>query len=368
MGRLGNHPNIVTVYDIGDYEKALDLCLAAADYKGLRAEQKRRRDAGATKQLGIGVSVYVEITNGLPGSEFGAVEVRPDGSVVVRTGTSPHGQGHVTAWSMLVSEQLGIPIENIEVIHGDTDVVPRGVGTYGSRSLQAGGVAVNQAATQVVERARQLAADLLEANPDDVILDKVGQRFHVQGTPAAGRSWKELAAAAGDSGLTAEVDFTAPGPTFPFGAHLVVAEVDTETGLVEITKVVAVDDAGKILNPLLAEGQVHGGLAQGVAQALLEEVRYDEDGNPVTANLADYAFVTAAELPSFERIAMETPTPINELGAKGIGESGTIGSTPAVHNAVCDALVHLGVKHVPMPTSPQRVWQAINQASGKVNA
>ena len=356
-----------TVYDIGDYEKALDLCLEAADYKSLRAEQKRRREAGGAKQLGIGVSVYVEITNGIPGSEFGAVEVRPDGSVVVRTGTSPHGQGHVTAWSMLVSEQLGIPIENIEVIHGDTDVVPRGVGTYGSRSLQAGGVAVNQAATQVVERARQLAADLLEANPDDVILDKVGQRFHVQGTPTAGKSWTELAEAA-DGGLTAEVDFTAPGPTFPFGAHLVVAEVDVETGLVEITKVVAVDDAGKILNPLLAEGQVHGGLAQGVAQALLEEVRYDDDGNPVTANLADYAFVTAAELPSFERIAMETPTPINELGAKGIGESGTIGSTPAVHNAVCDAVAHLGVKHVPMPTSPQRVWQAIREASGKVGA
>ena len=357
-----------TVYDIGDYERALDLCLEAADYKSLRAEQKRRREAGGPKQLGIGVSVYVEITNGLPGSEFGAVEVRPDGTVVVRTGTSPHGQGHVTAWSMLVSEQLGIPIEDIEVIHGDTDVVPRGVGTYGSRSLQAGGVAVNQAATEVVERARRLAADLLEANPDDVILDKVAQRFHVQGTPTAGRSWKELAAAAGDAGLTAEVDFTAPGPTFPFGAHLAVAEVDTETGLVQITKLVAVDDAGKILNPLLAEGQVHGGLAQGVAQALLEEVRYDDDGNPVTANLADYAFVTATELPSFERIAMETPTPINELGAKGIGESGTIGSTPAVHNAVCDALAHLGVKHVPMPTSPQRVWQAINEASGKVSA
>jgi aerobic carbon-monoxide dehydrogenase large subunit len=358
-----------TVYDIGDYERALDLVLEASDYKGLRAEQKRRRESGATKQMGIGLSVYVEITNGMPGSEFGAVEVRPDGSVVVRTGTSPHGQGHVTAWAMLVSEQLGIPIENIDVIHGDTDVVPRGVGTFGSRSLQAGGVAVNQAATQVVERARQLAADLLEANPDDVVLDKVGQRFHVQGTPTAGRSWSELAAESqGDGGLTAEVDFTAPGPTFPFGAHLVVAEVDTETGLVQITKVVAVDDAGKILNPLLAEGQVHGGLAQGVAQALLEEVRYDDDGNPVTANLADYAFVTAAELPSFERIAMETPTPVNELGAKGIGESGTIGSTPAVHNAVCDALVHLGVKHVPMPTSPQRVWLAINQASRKVKA
>ena len=358
-----------TVYDIGDYVRALDLALEAADYQSLRAEQKQRRESGATKQLGIGLSVYVEITNGIPGSEFGAVEVRPDGTVVVRTGTSPHGQGHVTAWAMLVSEQLGIPIESIEVIHGDTDVVPRGVGTFGSRSLQAGGVAVNQAATQVVERARQLAADLLEASPDDVILDKVGQRFHVQGTPTAGRSWKELAAEAeSQGGLTAEVDFTASGPTIPFGAQVVVAEVDTETGLVEIKRIVAVDDAGKILNPLLAEGQIHGGLAQGVAQALLEEILYDEAGNPVTANLADYAFVSAAELPNFERIAMETPTPVNELGAKGIGESGTIGSTPAVHNAVCDALVHLGVRHVPMPTSPQRVWRAINEATGKASA
>ncbi|HZT65369.1 MAG TPA: xanthine dehydrogenase family protein molybdopterin-binding subunit [Acidimicrobiales bacterium] len=357
-----------TVYDVGDYERALDLVLEAADYKSLRKEQARRRQSGDASQLGIGLSVYVEITNGLPGSEFGSVQVRPDGKVTVRTGTSPHGQGHVTSWAMLVSEQLGVAVDDIEVVHGDTDVVPRGVGTYGSRSLQTGGVAVNQAAGQVVEKARQLAADLLEASPDDVVLDKAGGRFHVAGTPAVGRTWSELAQAAGEGGLSAETDFTAPGPTFPFGAHVVVAEVDTETGRVRISRVVAVDDAGRILNPLLAEGQIHGGIAQGVAQALMEEVVYDEDGNPVTSNLADYEFVSAAELPAFETIHMETPTPLNELGAKGIGESGTIGSTPAVQNAVVDALAHLGVRHVPMPATPERVWRAIAESRAGGNS
>jgi carbon-monoxide dehydrogenase large subunit len=356
-----------SVYDSGDYERALDLVLEAADYQALRAEQARRRETRDVRQLGLGLSVYVEITNGVGGGEFAAVEVRPDGRAVVRTGTSPHGQGHVTAWAMLASDQLGIPIEDVDVIHGDTDVVPRGMGTMGSRSLQSGGVAVHQAAGQVVDRARQLAADLLEASPDDVVLDKGLGRFHVAGTPAIARTWAELAQAESESegggGLAAEVDFAPPGPTFPFGAHLAVVEVDTETGKVEVVRLVAVDDAGRILNPLLAEGQVHGGLAQGIAQALLEEVRYDEDGNPVTSNLADYAFVSACELPSFETVPMETPTPYNELGAKGIGESGTIGSTPAVQNAVVDALAHLGVRHLDMPCTPERVWRAIADAT-----
>jgi aerobic carbon-monoxide dehydrogenase large subunit len=192
----------------------------------------------------------------------------------------------------------------------------------------------------------------------------VAGRFHVAGTPAVGKSWGELVESAGDAGLAAEVDFTAPGPSFPFGAHVAVVEVDTDTGLVDVVRMVAVDDAGRMVNPLLVEGQVHGGLAQGVAQALLEEVVYDADGNPLTGNLADYAMVTATELPSFERIPMETPTPLNPLGVKGVGESGTIGSTPAVQNAVVDALAHLGVRHVDMPTTPQRVWQAISQVRG----
>ena len=353
---------VATVYDIGDYEGALDRVLAAGDYAALRAEQARRRAEGGPVQMGIGVSAYVEITAVGGGTEFGAVEVRPDGRAVVRAGTSSHGQGHATAYAMLVSERLGIPIEDIDFVQSDTDLVPYGEGTSGSRSMQQGGVAVAQAADSLVEKARAVAADLLEAAVDDVVLDAAGGVFHVAGTPAVSKTWGEVAAGddAGTGGIGSEVKFTAQGPTFPFGAHLAVVSVDTETGKVVLERVVACDDAGRLINPLLAEGQVHGGIAQGAAQALLEEFRYDEDGNPVTANFADYAFISAAELPSFEIIHMETPTPLNELGAKGIGESGTIGSTPAVQSAVCDALAPLGVRHVDMPATPERVWRAVN--------
>jgi carbon-monoxide dehydrogenase large subunit len=351
-----------TTYDIGDYERALDLVLEASGYPGLRAEQQRRRQAGDRKLLGIGVSVYVEITNGAgdPG-EFGAVEITIDGRAILRTGSSSHGQGHATAWAMLASEQLGIPMEDISVIHGDTDLIPRGGGTMASRSLQAGGLAVQEAAIEVVDKARQLAAELLEASPADVVLDKVDGRFHVAGTPTAAKTWAELATAA-NGDLKVEHQSSPAGPTFPFGAHVAVVEVDADTGHVELQRLVAVDDAGRILNPLLAEGQVHGGLAQGAAQALLEEVRYDTDGNPLTANLADYAMISSTELPSFELIHMETPTPVNALGAKGIGESGTIGSTPAVQSAVVDAVSHFGIRHLDMPASPERVWRAIHTA------
>jgi aerobic carbon-monoxide dehydrogenase large subunit len=350
-----------TTYDVGDYERALDLALEAAGYGSLRAEQERRRREGAVRQLGIGVSVYVEVTAGpSAGGENAKVEVRPDGTAAVYTGTSPHGQGHATSWSMIASDQLGIPIDDIEVISGDTDLVPVGVGTFGSRSLQLGGSAVHEAAGLVLAEARRLAAERLEANPDDIVLDKVGGRFHVAGTPAVATSWAELAsAAAASGGLVADTAFTAGSPTFPFGSHVAVVEVDTETGKVTVERVVTVDDAGRVLNPLIVEGQRHGGIAQGVAQALLEEVRYDDDGNPVTANLADYAVISACELPSFELVSMETPTPVNPLGAKGIGESGTIGATPAVQSAVCDALAHLGVRHLDMPATPERVWSAV---------
>ncbi len=353
-----------TEYDIGHYDEALARLLDVSGYEELRAEQRERRESGNPVQLGLGLSVYVEITNGLPGSEFSSVEVRPDGKAVVKTGTSPHGQGHDTAWSMLVADELGIPIEDVEFIHSDTDLVARGVGTFGSRSLQMGGVAARQAAEQVVTAAKEMAAELLEASPDDIVVARDGGGLQVAGSPVARRSWGELAAAAVEKGspLLAEVDFTAPGPTFPFGAHLAAVEVDLETGHVALRRMVALDDAGRIVNPLLAEGQIHGGLAQGAAQALLEEYRYDELGNPLTSNLMDYAFISATELPSFETVIMETPTPRNELGAKGIGESGTIGSTPAVQNAVVDALSHLGVRHVDMPASPERVWRAITDA------
>jgi carbon-monoxide dehydrogenase large subunit len=355
------------VYDSGDFVGALDLLLESTGYASLRIEQAERRRSGGNRHLGLGLSAYVEITNGIPGGEFGSVEVLTDGKVVVRTGTSPHGQGHVTAWSMIVAEALGVDMEDVEVIHGDTDEVARGVGTFGSRSLQTGGAAVSQAADEVVEKAKDLAATLFEADPADIVIEKSSGTFHVAGTPAVSRSWAELAAAAvelGDGPLAADADFVPEGPSFPFGCHLAVVEVDAETGKVVLMRLADVDDAGRILNPLLAEGQVHGGLAQGIAQALVEEFVYDDDGNPLTTNLADYAFITATELPSFENQFMETPTPMNVLGAKGIGESGTIGSMPAVQNAVIDALSHLGVRHIDMPTSPERVWRAIQEAAG----
>jgi carbon-monoxide dehydrogenase large subunit len=356
-----------TVYDCGDYERSLDLALEASGYHGLRAEQRRRRDNGdsASPLIGIGVSTYVEITNGAgPPGEFAAVEVLPDGKAKVYTGSSPHGQGHLTAWSMLASEQLGIPIEDIEVIASDTDLVAAGGGTMGSRSLQAGGLAVHEASAELVERARKLAADLLEASPADVVLDRFEGRFHVAGTPSVARSWADLAAEmAGRGGLRVERSSSPAGPTFPFGAHVAVVELDPETGHVTLARIIAVDDAGTVLNPLLAEGQRHGGLAQGAAQALMEEFRYDEDGNPVTANLADYPMISATELPSFELVAMATPTPVNPLGAKGIGESGTIGSTPAVQSAVVDAVAHLGIRHIDMPASPERIWTALRMAA-----
>ncbi len=352
-----------TVYDVGDYERCLDLVLEAAGYDELRAEQSRRREAGGPKQLGIGVSVYVEVTAGpQAGEEYGRVVVNADGTATAFTGASSHGQGHDTSFAMLVTDALGIPLERVTVRHGDTDEVPRGVGTFGSRSLQLGGSAIRVASEQVVDQARRIAAELLEADPADIELDRASGAFHVAGTPAVSRSWVEVAAAAGESGLEAETDFTAESPTFPFGAHVAVVEVDTDTGLVRLVRMVTCDDAGTIVNPLLVEGQRHGGIAQGAAQAIYEHMRYDDDGNPITGNLADYTMISATELPSFELVTMETPTPMNPLGAKGIGESGTIGSTPAVQSAVCDALAPFGVRHVDMPATPERVWQAVRSA------
>jgi carbon-monoxide dehydrogenase large subunit len=355
-------------YDVGDYATALDKALAAADYAELRAEQARRRARGDAVQMGIGVSTYVEITGGVPPmGEHAKIEVHDDGRATVYTGTSPHGQGHVTAWSMLASEQTGIPMDDIEVVWGDTDLVPEGTGTMGSRSLQHGGTAVFNAAAELVDKARKLAAKLLEADEADVVLDKDNGSFHVSGTPSIGKSWADLAVAAhGDADLPEGLQhalFFQGAASFPFGAHVAVVEVDTETGQVRHVRHVACDDAGRVLNPLLLDGQIHGGIAQGVAQALMEEVRYDSDGNPITSNLADYAMISAAELPSFEVVHMETPTPLNPLGAKGIGESGTIGSTPAVQSAVIDAVSHLGVRHIDMPCTAERVWSAIQAAA-----
>ncbi len=359
------------VYDVGDYAGALDAALEAAGYDELRAEQRARREAGERLQLGIGVSLYVEITAGPAGNqgEYAKVTLHRDGSVAVYTGSSAHGQGHATSWAMLAHELTGIPMERIEVIAGDTDRVPEGHGTFGSRSLQLGGSAVWTATEQVVEKARQVAAELLEAAPADVVLDTDRAAFHVAGSPSVVKTWAEVGAAGDIAGpigeaptgqpIEAALTFTADNATFPFGAHVAVVEVDTETGRVELRRIVTCDDAGRILNPMIVEGQRHGGIAQGVAQALYEEVRYDADGNPLTANLADYAFVSAAELPAFELVPLETPTPVNPLGAKGIGESGAIGATPAVQSAVVDALAPHGVTHLDMPLTPERVWRAM---------
>ncbi len=352
-------------YDTGEYAAALDKVLAGAGYAELRAEQARRREQGGPVQLGIGLATYVEITAGdYSGGETSRVVVDATGAATVYTGSSPHGQGHQTAFAMLVTDQLGIPMDQITVIHGDTDQVPHGIGTYGSRSLQLGGSAVHQAALEVKDQARELAASMIEASEADLELDTSRGIWQVRGDPDTGLSWAAVAGRAGPGGLAAEVDFRPDSPTFPFGAHLAVVEVDTQTGKATHIRHVTVDDAGKVLNPVLAEGQRHGGIAQGAAQALLEEVRYDPEGNPLTSTLADYAAITATELPSFELIAMETPTTVNALGVKGIGEAGTIGATPAVHNAVIDAVAHLGVRHIDMPATPQRVWAAINEAKG----
>ena len=302
--------------------------------------------------------MFVEITGGGAFAEDASVEVHPDGTVTVLTGTSPHGQGHATAWAMLASEHLGIPVEKITVRHGDTDLIPNGVGTMGSRSLQTGGVAVYQAAGELVELAKQRAADLLEASVDD--LEVADGAVSVRGT----ESGMTLAQLAEREPLRVDSNFDSGAPSFPFGAHLAVVEVDVESGKAVVDRIVTIDDAGPVLNPLLAHGQRHGGIAQGIAQALLEEVVYDADGNPLTATFADYAFPSAAELPSFTLLEMETPTHLNPLGVKGVGEAGTIGATPAVQSAVVDAVSHLGVRHIDMPTSPLRVWTAINAAAG----
>ncbi|MCS7206374.1 MAG: xanthine dehydrogenase family protein molybdopterin-binding subunit [Dehalococcoidia bacterium] len=362
-----------TVYDSGDYEGALDKVLALANYKHLRQEQQERLKRGDRQLLGIGFSTFVEICGFAPNMpENATVRVEPSGAVTVFTGTSPHGQGEETTFAQIVAEELGVPIDDITVVHGDTLAIPHGNGTLGSRTLALGGTAVLQAARQVKEKARTLAAHLLKMPPDKVSV--AGGHFFVEDIPDKKISWKEVAEKAytpppdlpaeWEPGLVATSYFKPPNFTFPFGAHIAVVEVDRETGDVRLRDYFAVDDCGHRINPLLVEGQLHGGLAQGIAQALYEEVIYDENGQLLTNNLMNYAAPNAAMLPSFTLEAMVTPTPTNPLGAKGVGELGTIGATPAVVNAVADALRHIGVDpaQVQMPTTPERVWRLIRQA------
>ncbi len=349
-------------YDNGDYQRALDEALRLADIDALRAEQQRRRDAGDTTLLGIGLATYVEVT-GFGGSEFGAVHVHPDGSATVRAGTSAHGQGHATSFSMIVADRLGIPLERITYEQSDTALVRSGGGTGGSRSLQMGGSAVSAAADEVHQRALALAAELLEADPADVTLGADG--FEVAGVPGSSIGWADLATRASESEnpLEVDLDINLEGATFPFGAHVSVVEVDLETGHVVPVRHIAVDDCGRVLNPLIVAGQQHGGAIQGISQALWEGFVYDAEGTPLTSTLVDYTLPTAADVIQLEASTIETPTPRNPLGAKGIGESATIGATPAVHNAVVDALSHLGVRHLDMPCTPHTVWTAIQRAA-----
>jgi len=355
------------VYDSGDPGRALDIALRAAGYRQLRQEQAARIGRGETWQLGIGISSYVEVTGW--GSEFASVEADDQGTFTVLTGTSPQGQGHETAWAQIVADTLGVPFDAVTVRHSDTLLVPRGGGTMGSRSLQVGGSAVLEAAVALLDKARRLAAHLLEASENDV--RRFDGRIGVSGAPESSLSWGELAAAATvpsalppgmETGLRAQADFEMEDSTYPFGVHVAVVEVDTETGKAKLVRHVAVDDCGHRINPMLVEGQIHGGIAQGAAQALFESFVYDELGNPLTASLADYAMPSATELPAFVTVPLTTATDRNPLGAKGIGEGGTIGAGPAVQNAVIDAVSHLGVRHIDMPVSPQRVWRAIRDA------
>ena len=343
-------------YDTGDYGTALDEALRLVGYEALLAERAERRAAGDEMCLGIGVSTYVEVT-AFGGREFASVEVDGDGRALVAVGTSPHGQGHETAFGQIAAAVLGIPFDAVTVVHSDTGRVARGEGTWGSRSLQIGGSSVFEQAEAVVERGCQVASALLEVDPEDV--ERVEGGFAVLGAPDRSVGWAEVARAGDGGSLRADGRWRQRGSTFPFGAHVAVVEVDTSTGEVRLRRHVAVDDCGRILNPVLVRGQQHGGLAQGIAQALFEEVRYDEVGNPITSTFTTYLMPSAADLPTFECANTETPTDLNPLGAKGIGESGSIGSTPAVQNAVVDAVSHLGVRHIDLPLTPERVWRAL---------
>jgi carbon-monoxide dehydrogenase large subunit len=350
-------------YDSRDYAKALDEALRLADVEALRTVQRERRTRGDAPLLGIGVALYVEVTSFFS-KEFALVRVEGDGSITVHVGTTANGQGHETAFAQIAGGILAVPIERVRVVHSDTAVVERGEGTWGSRSLQAGGSSVALRAGEVVVRARELAAALLEVDVAD-LEGPVDGGFRVAGAPEREASWQELAAEAGrrDEPLVAKGRYAEPGSTYPFGAHVAVVEVDPETGKVWPLRHVAVDDCGRILNPILVRGQQHGGIAQGIAQALYEEVRFDDTGNPITGNLTSYLMPSAADLPPLEAANTETPTGLNPLGAKGIGESGTIGATPAVQSAVVDALSHLGVRHVDLPCSPERVLEALRNAT-----
>jgi aerobic carbon-monoxide dehydrogenase large subunit len=369
-------------YDSGNYQPTLDKALEIAGYQQLRQEQERLRQEG--KYLGIGVVTYVEICGMAPSQVLGAVgagaggwesatvRVHPTGKVTLYSGASSHGQGHETAFAQIVGDGLGIPLEDVEVVHGDTAQVQFGIGTFGSRSAAVGGMAAVMSVNKVEEKAKKIAAFLLEAAEADLVFES-GQ-FFVKGTPGRGITIQQVAFAAYvphkyptglEPGLEATSFYDPSNFTWPFGSHVAVVEVDPETGVIKLRRYIAVDDCGRVINPLLVDGQIQGGLAQGIAQALYEEAVYDENGQLVSGSLMDYAVPKADDLVNFELDRTETPSPVNALGVKGIGEAGTIASSAAIVNAVVDALAPLGVKHLDMPLKPERVWQAIQQAQAR---
>ena len=372
------------VYDSGDHDKAATIAEDLLDYAGLRQRQAEQNVAGSTKRLGIGVSTYFEMCGlapsrvlgslnyGAGGWEAATVRVLPTNKIQVVTGSSPHGQGHETAWSMIVADRFGVDPADVDVLHSDTAIAPLGLDTYGSRSLPVGGVAIAMACDKVIDKARTIAAHLMEANAED--LEFSGGSFSVKGspgteTPLAAVAFEAFTAHNLPDGvepnLEEQVTYDPPNFSWPFGTHMCAVEVDTETGEVEVLQYVAVDDCGNKVNPLIVDGQVHGGVIQGLAQALYEEARYDDDGNLLSSTMAEYLVPAASDVPPITLGESVTPSPTNPLGVKGVGEAGTIGAAPCVMNAVVDALSGLGVHDIQMPASPLNVWAAIQQATGQ---
>jgi carbon-monoxide dehydrogenase large subunit len=378
--------NFGLIYDSGNYNGSLERALELAGYADFRRRQEQARKEG--RYVGIGLSTWIEIcgfgpsaatapaTGGVALVESAQVRVHPTGSAQIIVGTHAHGQGHDTTFAQIAADTLGLPYESIEIRHGDTaEGAAFGYGTYGSRSLAVGGMAVRTAGKQIVAKAQKIAANMLEAAPDDVVFDQ--GRFHVKGNPGNAKTMAEVAFAAygaglpegTDHGLEATSYFDPPNFVWPFGAHVCEVEVDPATGGVQLQQYVAVDDCGNVINPLVVEGQLHGGIAQGIAQALFEEVAYDpESGQLMSGTLAEYLVPTANEIPTPVLDRTVTPSPSNELGVKGIGEAGTIASSAAVINAIVDALQPLGISHIDMPASPDRLWKQIREAQEGVRA
>lgn len=370
---------VALVYDSGNYAGTLDKALQVAGYKQLREEQARARKSG--RHIGIGFSTYIEACGLAPSAVVGSlgaqagqwesatVRVHPTGTVTVFTGSHSHGQGHETTFAQLAADELGIPIEQVEIVHGDTGAIPYGWGTYGSRSVAVGGSAIHVSLQKIKAKARKIAAHLLEAAEDDLVFE--GGRFYVKGSPDRAKTWGGVCLMAYlahnlppgmEPALEATSFYDPPNFTFPFGAHVSVVEVDPDTGKIRLLRYVAVDDCGTVVNPMIVDGQVHGGIAQGIAQALFESAVYDESGQLLTGSMLDYAVPKADDLVSFETDRTLTPCPHNPLGVKGVGEAGTIASPAAVVNAVVDALAPFGITHLDMPLTPSRIWAAVHAA------